>query len=49
MLQLDQAPVRQRTERMTARDLGVLVAFGLVWTAYLWLHVAGAIALFGRP
>jgi hypothetical protein len=42
-------PGRRPAETFGLRDLRNLSIFGLVWGGYLWLHVAGAIKLFGRP
>jgi hypothetical protein len=40
---------RRRAETFALRDLRHLSIFSLLWTGYVWVHVAGAITLFGRP
>ena len=42
-------PRRRRAETFTLRDLRNLTLFSLVVGGYVWVHVAGAIKLFGRP
>jgi hypothetical protein len=42
-------PRGPRTETVSLRDLRNLCIYSLVWAGYLWVHVAGAISLFGRP
>jgi hypothetical protein len=40
---------RRPAETFGLRELRNLSVFGALWAGYLWVHVAGAIELFGRP
>jgi hypothetical protein len=40
---------RRPAETFGLRELRDLSIFGALWAGYLWVHVAGAIELFGRP
>lgn len=42
-------PGRRASQTFVLRDLRSLSLLGLVWAGYVWVHVAGAIKLFGRP
>jgi hypothetical protein len=38
-----------RSPMFSGKEKAVVLGLTAVWTAYLWLHIGGAIALFGVP
>jgi hypothetical protein len=45
----EERPRRRGADTVALRDVGILAGASAVWAGYLWVHIAGAIKLFGRP